>query len=109
MIIHDGKTVPLFEELWDPSDKDFIWVAWDNLIGSASISNSEWTVPAGFTIHSQQMSGSVTDIDGNTYAKANGALISTTALTGTFIISNKVTLNDERVLERSVKIKVKQL
>lgn len=109
MIIHTGTAVPLLVELWDPSDIDYIWFAWDDKLNGASISDSEWAVPADWTVVSMQLDASVTDDDGVSYDHANAALLSTTKIRGSHIVSNKVTLSDGRVFERSVKVKVKDL
>lgn len=109
MIVHDGSTVPTLDEYWDTFDVDYVWVAWDSFLRGSSISASEWIVPTGWTVEAEQQDASVTDSDGNTYDAANGALLSTTATTGRYKISNRVTLADGRQYERTVIVVVKQL
>lgn len=109
MIVHDGSASPAFEDRWDTFDIDYVWVAWDELLRGATITDSEWVVPDGWTVVAEQQDASVTDSDGNTYDAANGALLSTTATTGRHKISNRVTLSDDRQYERTVIVVVRQL
>ena len=109
MIVHFGAGIPSFRESWDPSDIDYVWFAWDDKLNGATITNSEWTLPTGFSLISEQQDASVTDEDGVTYSNANGAMISTTLTSGRQIVANKVTLSDGRVYERSCRFRLKQL
>lgn len=109
MIIHTGRAVPTFAEKWDPSDSDFIWFSWEDRLNGEVIVGSSWIAPQGWTVSGEQMSATVTDSDGIQYTSVNGALFSTSETSGSHIISNRVTLSDGRVYERSVKVKVKQL
>ena len=109
MIIHNGLNPPSLVESWDESDRDYIWFSWENKLNGATITLSEWTTPASWTVVAEQVDASVVGSDVITYNNCNGALLETTDLTGTFVISNKVTLSDNRRFERSVKVKVKQL
>ena len=102
MITHTGRQIPVFPERWDPSDKDWVWVAWDNVLSGASITSSTWTLPDGWTVSDTNTSQAVTDEDGNSYSAANGALISNPdAVIGARVeIANKVVLSDGREYER---------
>lgn len=110
MITHSGRAIPVFPERWDPADKEWVWVAWDNLLDGATISTSTWTLPTGWTEHDAVTSQTVTDEDGNSYTAANGALISnTSAAAGARVeVANAVALSDGREYERSVSIVVAQ-
>ena len=100
MIVHDGKSIPKFTELWDTGDKEFVWFVWDDFLRGATISTSTWTVPTGWTVHSQVVSASVTDSNNVVYNNASSALLSTTATEGTHIITNRIVLSDNRAYER---------
>lgn len=109
MIVHDGVAPAAFDDRWDTHDIDYVWVAWDEFLRGSSITDSDWIVPDGWTVVAAQQDASVTDADGNSYDSANGALLSTTAITGRHKISNRVTLADGRQYERTVIIVVRQL
>lgn len=107
MLIHTGKSIPRFDARWDPDDKDIVWVAWDDAANGSPITASLWTVPSGWTIDTAFESQSVTTDDGTTYDKCNGALVGTTQTEGTYVLSNRATFGDGRILERSVRVLVR--
>lgn len=109
MITHDGSGPQVFSEIWDTQDIDYVWIAWDDLLRGATITDSDWTIPTGWTGSAAQMAASVTDDDDNAYTAANGILLSTTATRGRHKISNHVTLSDGREYERTVVVVVRQL
>lgn len=113
MITHTGRSIPVFPERWDPSDKEWVWVAWDNVLDGATISTSTWALPDGWTEHDSKTGQAVTDKAGNSYAAVNGVLLSSPgAVAGSassrIEIANKVVLSDGREYERSVSIVVAQ-
>lgn len=110
MVTHDGHVIPTFSRRWDPADKDWVWVAWDELLSGATISTSTWVLPAGWTEHETQTSQAITDEDGTEYTAANGALISNAdAATGSRVeIANRVVLSDGREYERSAALIIAQ-
>lgn len=109
MIVHPGTAPQALYERWDPYDIEYVWIAWDGMLDGATISTSTWVLPTGWTLVAAQMAASVTDEDGNTYAAANGALLSTTTTSGRHTISNRTTLSDGRQYERSMIIVVREL
>lgn len=109
MILHDGLGPPQLDDFWDTYDQDYIWVAWDEVLRGATISDSAWVIPASWTNHAEQQSASVTDEDGNAYEAANGVLLSTTAVSGRHRISNRIMLSDDRQYERTIIVVVRQL
>ena len=109
MINHDGTGPAPFRNDWDPSDVEYVWIAWDDILRGATISDSSWTVPTGWTVEAEQMNAAVTDDDGNSYSAANGALLSTTATKGRHVFTNHVVLSDGREYERSVAVSVRQM
>lgn len=109
MIFSSGAAQQALYDRWDPFDVDYVWIAWDEILRGATISDSEWIAPAVWTIAAEHVSASVTDEDGNTYDAVNGALLSTTATAGRHKISNRVSLSDGRQYERTVIIVVQEL
>lgn len=110
MITHTGRSIPVLPTRWDPSDKAWIWVVWDQVLGGATITTSTWTLPAGWTEHDTKTAQATTDESGNSYSAANGVLTSNSIATpgGQVEIANKVVLSDGREFERSVMIVVAQ-
>jgi len=106
MITHDSHRTPSFPELWDQGDKEWVWIGWNAILRGASISTSVWTIPAGWTSHATLMDQTVADEDGITYDNANGIQLSTINTDGLHLIANKVTLDDGRIYERAVRIRV---
>lgn len=104
MIIHKSRGAPTFRERWDPSDKEYVWFCWSDVIEGSSIATSDWTLPEGWTNHGDLVDQTVEDDGGAERENCNGALISTSETEGTHTITNKVTLADGRVYERSVNI-----
>lgn len=98
-----------FSQAWDPSDIEKVWVVWDDLLDGATITESNWTVPNGWTVEASQLSESVTDSNSETYSSANSATLSTTTTRGVHKVSNHVVFSDGREYERSVEIVVRQL
>lgn len=109
MITHDSSSIPTLPARWDPQDRDWIWIGWANVLEGASISTSVWTLPTGWTSHSTLTNQNVEDEDGVTHANANGVELSTSNTEGLYVIANKVTLSDGRILERSVRLHVTSL
>ena len=109
MILHDGTAAPSFEGFWDPSDVDYVWVAWDDDLEGSSISQSEWVLPEGWSLVSALVSQPVAAKDGTAFTAANGALLSTTATSGRFLLTNRCTFSDQRRLDRSVFVTVREL
>lgn len=109
MIYHRGRGVPNFLERWDPSDSGWVWFCWTEIVGTASITLSEWTLPAGWTSEDEETGQTYRDAAGTDHADSNGILLSTTATSGQHTVANKVTLSDGRVFERSVSILVEDI
>ena len=109
MLIHTGRSIPRFDERWDPDDTDIVWVAWDDVSNGSAITASVWTVPTGWTITTQYTSQSVTTDDGTSYTQCNGILVSTTETSGTYTLANRTTFADGRIIERSVRVIVETL
>jgi len=103
---HNGLRIPTLPEKWDPSDVDWVWMSWADVLRGASLLTSNWVVPTGWTVGQTLVNQTVVDSDGTSYANANGALLSTTAGPGLFSISNIVTLSDGRSIERSFTVVV---
>lgn len=108
MITHDGKGIPAFEQGWDTSDQEWLWVSWASVLDGESISTSVWTLPTGWTNEDALVNQTVVE-DGVSYTNSNGVLLSTTASPGLYEIANKVTLSDGRVYERSVRVHLQEL
>lgn len=106
---HRSRAVAYFDERWDPQDKEYIWICWTDILEGATISVSNWTLPANWTSHNELSSQSVDDESGTTLADCNGVLTSTTETSGKHTFANKVTLSDGRIYERSVSVTVKTL
>lgn len=106
MIVHHGTRIPSFTEKWDPSDREYVWICWAEKLDGASITLSEWTIPANWTSSDTLTDQTVADEDGTNFTSCNGNLLSTTEDFGDFVITNKITLSDGREYERSVTIQV---
>lgn len=105
-VVHKGKRTPEFREKWDPSDREYVWFCWADKLDGATIVTSEWTLPANWTSSATQIDQSVTDEDGVVRSNCNGNQLSTTETFGDFTVTNKVTLSDGRIYERSVIVPV---
>lgn len=109
MLLHTGRSIPRFDQRWDPYDEDIIWFAWDDALDGASITASTWVVPLGWTLEAAFQNQTVVSESGESFTASNGARLSTTAEEGTHVIANRVTLSDGRELERSVRLLVEDL
>lgn len=109
MIEHDGKRIPVFNEAWDPSDKEHVWIDWEDLSYGAAIVESTWTLPNGWVGDQELVGQTVVDLKGNQYNLANGISLSTTLASGTYEFANKVVFPGPRQYERSVKLVIAEL
>lgn len=110
MIAHNNVSTPTFTIRWDPSDKDYIWIAFDNILDGATQSSDDWTVPSGWTEHSTQSDATVTDSGGVSYTSANGILTSPpSGAAGKYTFTNTATLSDGRIISRSVNVIVENI
>lgn len=109
MIKHNGQDIPTFTQRWDPFDKDWIWVAWDDVLDGATISSSTWVMPDGWASHDTRQGQTVEDVHGTQYTAANAVLTSNPdADAGEYTFANRVVLSDGREYERSATVKVAQ-
>lgn len=81
----------------DPDNTDYRGVDWTADLGSATISVSAWTVPAGLTKGAEFIDA------GKTYVFLSGGVAGTT-----YELKNRITTSDNRILEQSFKLEVKQ-
>ena len=105
---HKGLIVPAFAARWDPSDAEYVWVCWEDILNGASILTSTWTLPSSgnWVNGGELVDQSVQDDAGTTRANCNGVHLSTSDTSGEHTVTNRVTLSGspQRTLERSVKI-----
>lgn len=106
---HTGRSIPVLRQSLSPEDTEWLICIWDDRIGSAVMSLSEWKIPDEFEAvgyaHGAEMT--VNEID---YFAANGVLVDVrNAPVGIYTVSNKITLADGRTYERSFRISVKPL
>lgn len=112
-IVHDGTKIPQFDESWGVGDKDWVWMAWDDLLDeNASIDSSTWEVPDHWTVSQELTAQTVKDEDtGTEYTGVNGAFV-TTQQAGGSVLTNKVVLSGpsgQQEFSRSILIPVRQL
>lgn len=109
-ITHDNKSIPVFAEVWDSSDRETIWISWADVLNGSAISASSWSVPSGWTNNGEQTNQTVQDSDGVSHANSNGVDVSIDdAEHGDYVFTNTVTFADGRTLERSAKVIVGEL
>lgn len=88
--------IPTFEK--DPTDEDFFTLGWSNVIGEATIQAAEWDVPDGLTFVDDDFSDTTTTVklsEGEAGTK--------------YMVPCTVETSDNRVLQRSMIIKVLEL
>jgi|SRR5210317_1130957 len=110
MITHDGTSVPRLSEPWDPNGTEWLTLAWDEDVAChGAITASSWVLPDNWTNNFENEDVSVTDCDNNTYDHCNRVLLSTTETSGLFVITNRVSFSDQTQLDRSVRIRIKEI
>lgn len=82
----------------DPTDEDFFTLEWAALIDPATIQSSEWDVPDGLTFISDDFTDTTTTI------KCGEGVDGTK-----YMVPCTVETSDDRVLQRSIVIKVMEL
>jgi hypothetical protein len=91
ILYHNGEESPFFREKVNPNDREPFWVSWGWKLGSdAFITNSEWVVPAGFSVV-DEFRGAIVANDCDEFTFSNGVVFSTTLTDGQHEIFNKVT------------------
>lgn len=108
MILHDGQGAPTFEEQWDPADRAYVWVCWDDLLEGATIATSNWQVPSNWTEDLPLVAQTVQGNDGTQYVNCNGIRLKSGNTYSEIVrVTNAVTFSDGREFERSVKLDVR--
>ncbi len=100
LFIHTG-TGPVNAPSIDPDSTLIYGVAWDNLLPeSVTITGSTWVV-GDLTPGDTQMAVSI-DIDGLTYDAVNTVQLSAAVLGESNTVTNRVTLSDGQIVDRSM-------
>jgi hypothetical protein len=99
-VLHEGKEAPILPEEMNPDDTDTFFLCWTKKLNGATLSSDVWELPDNFTLDSSQSNIPVIE-DGVTYNDCNAATISTTEESGKFLITNRATFSDGRVVARS--------
>lgn len=115
MIIHNGVDIPSLAERWDPNQRSWINITWQDFLNGRTIVSSSWILPTGWTSVKEETSQSVTDtgVSPNvTYTSTNRIYLTTTKKSGVYTVTNRVLLSGTSPLEtldRSVNIHIGDL
>lgn len=94
-IFHEGREPPVLPERKDPADVDAFRIDWSQYLTNDSIASSAWTAGAGIVVDSD------TFIALQTTVWLSGGVAGTT-----YTVTNTITTNAGRTLERSFRVVV---
>jgi len=111
-VTHNGQAPAKLKQFMNPNDRDTFYEVWDEALEDTNetIVSSEWILPDGFTLISEQVDISITQ-KGTTYLHANSAIIevdSDNITLGEYLFANEI-VTETRRLRRNTEVEVKEI